>query len=55
MCDDDLKLIKDMVGIITQLNHEKKDYIKSLIHICIGLIISFTIIICCFYTLYFTM
>ena len=29
MCDDDLKLIKDMVGIITQLNHEKKDYIKS--------------------------
>ena len=54
MCDDDLKLIKDMVGIITQLNHEKKDYIKSLIHICISIIISFTIIICCFYTLYFT-
>ena len=54
MCDDDLKLIKDMIEAITQLNYEKKDYIKSLIHICIALIISFTIIICCFYTLYFT-
>lgn len=54
MYDEELKLIKDMLGIITQLNREKKDYLKSLVHICIAIIISFTIIICCFYTLYFT-
>ena len=54
MYDDELKILKDMVTVITQLNNEKKDYVKSLIHICISIIISFTIIICCFYTLYFT-
>ena len=54
MNDEELKMIKDMIGVITQLNYEKKDYVKSLVSICIGLIISFTIIICCFYTLYFT-
>ena len=54
MKDDDIKIVKDMINIINVLNNQKKDYIKSLFKICIALIISFTIIICCFYLLYFT-
>ena len=54
MYDEELKLIKEMMTVISQLNYDKKDYVKSLIHICITIILSFTIIICCFYTLYFT-
>ena len=54
MNDDDIKIVKDMINIINVLNNQKKDYIKSLFKICIALIISFTIIICCFYLLYFT-
>ena len=55
MSDDDTKILKDMIEIIKTLNNQKKDYIKSLFKVCIYLIISFTIIICCFYLLYFTM
>ena len=54
MNDDEIKIVKDMIKIINILNNQKKDYIKSLFKICIALIISFTIIICCFYLLYFT-
>ena len=55
MDDDIVKIIKDTVEIIKILNEQKKDYINSLLKVCIALIISFTVIICCFYALYFTM
>ena len=55
MDDDAVKIIKDTLEIIKILNEQKKDYIHSLLKVCICLIISFTVIICCFYTLYFTM
>ena len=55
MSDDDTKILKDMIEIIKTLNNQKKDYIRSLFKVCIYLIVSFTIIICCFYLLYFTM
>ena len=55
MDDDIVKIIKDTLLIIKILNEQKKDYINSLLKVCITLIISFTVIICCFYALYFTM
>lgn len=56
MYDEELiNIIKNTLEIVCKLNNEKKDYIKYIIHICIALIVSFTIIICCFYLLYFTM
>ena len=53
--DELLKTLKTTLEIIIKLNNEKRDYIKNIVKICIALIISFTIIICCFYILYFTM
>ena len=55
MDDDIVKIIKDTLEIIKILNEKKKDYIHSLLKVCICLIISFTVIICCFYALYFNM
>ena len=56
MHDDDLLYtLKITLELVKKLNQEKKDYIRSIVNICIALIISFTIIICCFYALYFTM
>ena len=55
MDDDIVKILKDTLEIIKILNEQKKDYINSLLKVCIALIISFTVIICCFYGLYFTM
>ena len=55
MDDDVVKIIKDTLEIIKILNEQKKDYVHSLLKVCIALIISFTVIICCFYALYFTM
>ena len=55
MDDDVVKIIKDTLEIIKILNEQKKDYINSLLKVCIALIISFTVIICFFYALYFTM
>ena len=55
MDDDVVKILKDTIEIIKTLNEQKKDYINSLLKVCIALIISFTVIICCFYALYFTM
>ena len=55
MDDDIVKIIKDTLLIIKILNEQKKDYINSLLKVCITLIISFTVIICCFYALYFTL
>ena len=53
--DDLLETLKITIELIRKLNNEKRDYIKSIVKICISLIISFTFIICCFYALYFTM
>ena len=47
-------IIKDLIEIVTKTQKEKKDYIKSLKHICITLIITFALIIISFYILYFT-
>ena len=55
MDDDIVKILKDTLEIIKILNEQKKDYINSLLKVCIALIISFTVIMCCFYALYFTM
>lgn len=55
MNDDVVKILKDTLEIIKILNEQKKDYINSLLKVCISIIISFTVIICCFYALYFTM
>ena len=50
-----VKIIIDTLEIIKILNDKMNDYINSLLKVCIALIISFTVIICCFYALYFTM
>ena len=55
MDDDIVKILKDMIEIIKTINEQKKDYINSLLKVCIAIIISFTVIICCFYALYFTL
>ena len=55
MDDDIVKIIKDTLEIIKILNEQRKDYIHALMKVCIALIISFTVIICSFYALYFTM
>ena len=52
---DLLETLKITIELVRKLNNEKREYIKSIVKICIALIISFTIIICCFYALYFTM
>ena len=53
--NDLLETLKITIELVKKLNNEKRDYIKSIVKICIAIIISFTIIICCFYALYFTM
>ena len=53
--DNLLETLKITIELVRKLNNEKRDYIKSIVKICIALIISFTIIISCFYALYFTM
>ena len=53
--DNLLETLKITIELVRKLNNEKRDYIKSIVKICIALIISFTIIICGFYALYFTM
>ena len=40
MDDDIVKIIKDTLEIIKILNEQKKDYINSLLKVCIALIIS---------------
>ena len=55
MDDDIVKIIKDTLEIIKILNEQKKDYINSLLKVCICLIITFTVIICSSYAVYFTM
>ena len=55
MDNDFIKILKDTLEIINILNKQKKDYINSIVNVCIALIISFTVIVCCFYILYFTM
>ena len=56
MNDNEMKeIIKETLKLIKEDNYRKKDFIKSIVNICIALIISFTVIICCFYILYFTM
>ena len=55
MHDEELiETLKETLELISKLNYEKRDYIKSIVYICISLIISFTIIICFFYFLYFS-
>ena len=46
------EIIKLLTDIITF--NSKQEYIKSIKHICIAIIISFTILICFFYYMYFT-
>ena len=53
--NDLLETLKITIELVKKLNNEKREYIKSIVKICIALIISFTIIICCFYAFYFTM
>ena len=55
MEEEYIKILKETLKIINVLNNQKKDYVKILMKICLALIFSFTIIICCFYLLYFTM
>ena len=55
MDDDVVKILKDTIEIIKTLNEQKNDYINSLLKVCIAIIASFTVIICCFYALYFTL
>ena len=50
-----IEILKNTIDLVCKLNNEKKNYIRSIVNICISLIVSFTIIICCFYLLYFTM
>ena len=44
-----IKLLTDIISI-----NPKQEYIKSIKHICIAIIISFTILICFFYYMYFS-
>ena len=44
-----IKLLTDII-----LTNSKQEYIKSIKHICIAIITSFTILICFFYYMYFT-
>ena len=44
-----IKLLTDAISI-----DSKQEYIKSIKHICIAIIISSTILICFFYYMYFT-
>lgn len=44
-----IKLLTDIISI-----NSKQEYIKSIKRICIAIIISFTILICFFYYMYFT-
>ena len=55
MDDDVVKIIKDTLEIIKILNEQKKEYMNSLLKVCIALIITLTVIICGCYALYFTM
>lgn len=44
-----IKLLTDIISL-----NSKQEYIKSIKHICIAIIISFTMLICFFYYMYFT-
>ena len=44
-----IKLLTDIISI-----NSKQEYIKSIKHICIAIITSFTILICFFYYMYFS-
>ena len=44
-----IKLLTDIISI-----NSRHEYIKSIKHICIAIITSFTILICFFYYMYFT-
>ena len=44
-----IKLLTDIISF-----NSKQEYIKSIKHICIAIIISFTILICFFYYMYFS-
>ena len=44
-----IKLLTDIISI-----NSKQEYIKSIKHICIAIITSFTILICFFSYMYFT-
>ena len=52
LCKKQAETIKLLTDII--LTNSKQEYIKSIKHICIAIIISFTILICFFYYMYFT-
>ena len=52
LCKKQAKIIKLLTDII--LTNSKQEYIKSIKHICIAIITSFTILICFFSYMYFT-
>ena len=52
MCKKQAETIKLLTDII--LTNSKQEYIKSIKHICITIITSFTILICFFSYMYFT-
>ena len=45
MDDDIVKILKDTIEIIKILNEQKKDYINSLLKVCIDLIVTYRVII----------
>ena len=52
LCKKQAETIKLLTDII--LTNSKQEYIKSIKHICIDIITSFTILICFFSYMYFT-
>ena len=52
LCKKQAEIIKLLTDAI--LINSKQEYIKSIKHICIAIIISFTILICFFYYMYFS-
>ena len=52
LCKKQAEIIKLLTDVITF--NSKQEYIKSIKHICIAIITSFTILICFFYYMYFT-
>ena len=52
LCKKQAETIKLLTDVI--LTNSKQEYIKSIKHICIAIITSFTILICFFCYMYFT-
>ena len=52
LCKKQAEIIKLLTDVITF--NSKQEYIKSIKHICIAIIISFTTLICFFSYMYFT-